>query len=66
MFVDPVSVERLSRAVARLSLCRDRRTVDPFCTKDGAEIDFIIERDGHVIPVGVKWTARPKPSDAAT
>ncbi len=35
-----------------------------FRTKDGAEIDFIIERDGVVVPVEAKWTERPTPRDA--
>lgn len=32
--------------------------------KDGAEIDFVIERDGAVVPVKAKWTARTTPRDA--
>jgi predicted AAA+ superfamily ATPase len=33
-------------------------------TKDGAEIDFIVERAGRYIPIEVKHTERPTPSDA--
>ncbi len=33
-------------------------------SKDGAEIDFLIELDGRVIPVEVKWTERPRAADA--
>jgi predicted AAA+ superfamily ATPase len=33
-------------------------------TKDGAEIDFIIERAGRYTPIEVKSTEHPTPSDA--
>ncbi len=33
-------------------------------TRDGAEIDFIVERQGRFIPFEVKWTERPTLSDA--
>lgn len=33
-------------------------------TKDGAEIDFIIERGGQVVPIEVKWTQKPALNDA--
>lgn len=33
-------------------------------TKDGAEVDFIVEHGGEVIPIEVKWTENPKLSDA--
>lgn len=33
-------------------------------SKDGAEVDFIVQRDESLIPVEVKWTERPKRSDA--
>jgi len=33
-------------------------------TKDGAEVDFIVERGNRLIPVEVKWTEHPSPSDA--
>lgn len=33
-------------------------------TKDGAEVDFIIEQEGRFIPVEVKWTERPGRDDA--
>lgn len=33
-------------------------------SKDGAEIDFIVEIDGAAIPVEVKWTERPRSEDA--
>ncbi len=32
-------------------------------TKAGAEVDFIIERDGRLIPIEVKWTDNPSRSD---
>ena len=35
-------------------------------TKDGFEIDFIIElADGSLIPVEVKWTENPNAGDAS-
>jgi predicted AAA+ superfamily ATPase len=33
-------------------------------TRDGMEIDFIIEHAGKLIPVEVKWTEKPSRSDA--
>lgn len=33
-------------------------------TKDGSEIDFIVEKGGTVTPIEVKWTERPTLSDA--
>jgi predicted AAA+ superfamily ATPase len=33
-------------------------------TKAGAEVDFIIEREGKFTPVEVKWTDNPSLSDA--
>jgi predicted AAA+ superfamily ATPase len=33
-------------------------------TKDGTEIDFVVERGGLVTPIEVKWTERPTVSDA--
>jgi predicted AAA+ superfamily ATPase len=33
-------------------------------TKDGAEIDAIVDLGGDVLPIEVKWTARPSKSDA--
>ena len=33
-------------------------------TKDGAEIDAIVEQAGALIPIEVKWTARPGKGDA--
>jgi predicted AAA+ superfamily ATPase len=33
-------------------------------TKDGAEVDFIIPQGSEVIPIEVKWTENPTPSDA--
>ncbi|MGH8138802.1 MAG: ATP-binding protein [Steroidobacteraceae bacterium] len=33
-------------------------------SKDGAEIDFLVEIDGDVIPIEAKWTERPKRDDA--
>lgn len=34
------------------------------CTKDGAEIDVIVEQAERLTPVEVKWTARPSRKDA--
>lgn len=33
-------------------------------TKDGAEIDYIVEHDRRLIPIEVKWTERPNRDDA--
>jgi predicted AAA+ superfamily ATPase len=33
-------------------------------TKDGAEVDFILERGGMLSPIEVKWTERPRAEDA--
>lgn len=33
-------------------------------TKDGAEVDFIVERKGDLVPIEVKWTDSPSRSDA--
>lgn len=33
-------------------------------TKDGAEVDFIVEHAGEIIPIEVKWTENPTASDA--
>ncbi|MBI3273246.1 MAG: ATP-binding protein [Planctomycetes bacterium] len=35
-----------------------------FRTKAGAEVDFIVERDGRYIPIEVKWTDHPTHADA--
>lgn len=35
-----------------------------FRTRDGAEVDFVIERGGKLTPVEVKWTDRPSTKDA--
>lgn len=35
-------------------------------TRDGAEIDFIVERAGRLTPIEVKWTDRPGRRDAAS
>lgn len=32
--------------------------------QSGAEVDWIVERDNHYIPVEVKWTTQPSASDA--
>ena len=32
-------------------------------TKDGAEVDFVVERAGRLTPVEVKWTDQPRPAD---
>jgi uncharacterized protein len=34
-----------------------------FRTKDGSEVDFVVERAGRFTPVEVKWTDRPAISD---
>lgn len=31
---------------------------------DGAEVDFIVEHEGELTPIEVKWTERPSPGDA--
>ena len=33
-------------------------------SKDGQEVDFVVERGGTLTPVEVKWTANPSSSDA--
>ena len=33
-------------------------------TRDGAEVDFIVEHGGRLTPIEVKWTERPSLSDA--
>ncbi len=33
-------------------------------TKDGAEIDFIVESENKLVPIEVKWTERPRREDA--
>ena len=33
-------------------------------TKDGAEVDFIAEHGGRLVPIEVKWTERPTLTDA--
>lgn len=33
-------------------------------TKDGAEVDFIVEHGGRLAPIEVKWTERPALTDA--
>ncbi|MBT7082004.1 MAG: ATP-binding protein [Chloroflexi bacterium] len=35
-----------------------------FCTKDGAEIDAVLETTDRIIPIEVKWTERPSRKDA--
>ncbi len=35
-----------------------------FCTKDGAEIDAVLELDDRIVPIEVKWTDRPSRKDA--
>jgi predicted AAA+ superfamily ATPase len=34
------------------------------CTRDGAEVDFIVERGGRLTPIEAKWTENPTLSDA--
>jgi len=33
-------------------------------TRDGAEVDFIVERNSRLLPIEVKWTERPSLHDA--
>jgi predicted AAA+ superfamily ATPase len=33
-------------------------------TRDGAEVDYIVEHAGRLLPVEVKWTENPSPTDA--
>jgi predicted AAA+ superfamily ATPase len=33
-------------------------------SKDGREIDYLVELNGELIPIEVKWTDRPSHSDA--
>ncbi len=33
-------------------------------TEDGAEVDYVIETDGKLVPIEVKWTERPSSGDA--
>ncbi|MEN9574436.1 MAG: hypothetical protein RL514_2291 [Verrucomicrobiota bacterium] len=35
-----------------------------FRTKDGSEVDFIVERDGTLTPIEVKWSEKPCVQDA--
>ena len=35
-----------------------------FRTKDGAEVDFIVEMGPRLLPIEVKWTERPSARDA--
>ena len=39
-------------------------TLSYFRTKDGSEVDYVIARHDEIIPIEVKWTARPSPIDA--
>lgn len=34
-------------------------------SKDGSEIDYIIEQEGNLIPIEVKWTEHPSSSDVS-
>ncbi len=42
----------------------DRGTLTYFRTRDGMEIDYILEFDGRFIPIEVKWSENPNPKDA--
>ena len=33
-------------------------------TRDGAEVDFIVELDNTLVPIEVKWTEHPASQDA--
>ena len=35
-----------------------------FCTKDGAEIDAVVESGDRIVPIEIKWTDRPSHKDA--
>lgn len=41
-----------------------RGGISYFRTRDGMEIDYIVEWDGHFIPIEVKWTENPDAKDA--
>jgi predicted AAA+ superfamily ATPase len=42
---------------------RGRGTLHYMRTKDGSEVDFVIEDAGKVTPIEVKWTDRPRAGD---
>lgn len=42
---------------------RGRGTLHFLRTKDGAEVDFVVEDAGKATPIEVKWTDRPTPLD---
>lgn len=42
----------------------NRGTLSYFRTRDGMEIDYILEWEGRLIPIEVKWTENPDPKDA--
>lgn len=44
--------------------CRRKRWFSHLRTKDGAEVDFIIDRGGTLTPIEVKWTENPTVQDA--
>lgn len=39
-------------------------TVRYFRTRDGAEVDFVVEREGRLYPIEVKWTENPTAADS--
>jgi uncharacterized protein len=45
---------------------RGQGTLHYLRTKDGAEVDFIVELGDQTIPIEVKWTNRPAPTDASS
>ncbi|MGB8296178.1 MAG: DUF4143 domain-containing protein, partial [Polyangia bacterium] len=53
----------LSQPGSRLQYLGDGR-LHYLRSRDGAEIDFIVERQGALVPIEVKWTERPDRSDA--
>lgn len=42
----------------------DQGALSYFRTRDGMEIDFIVEFEGRFTPIEVKWTENPTPKDA--
>ncbi len=42
----------------------DQGALSYYRTRDGAEVDFIVEAKGRFTPIEVKWTENPSPEDA--
>jgi predicted AAA+ superfamily ATPase len=47
----------------RISYAKNGR-LSYFRTRDGMEIDYILEKEGQYTPIEVKWTEKPGPKDA--